>query len=189
MVTCIRARPTRPSGHLQPHPRATASYPPVHAQTACNGAARVQMTRRIETLVDFQPGDDAVVAIVALDADQHFRQINRDDGRSAGDTVLAAVRESLDDWEPPPVVVRQDGDNFVAAFVDVELEAIVQHAATIRRSFADKPLLGVSRPLDVRIGIALGRRTAPVRLVELAEAALTLAQTKGSPIEVADTWF
>jgi GGDEF domain-containing protein len=146
------------------------------------------MSSRAEFLLDVQRTlTCSTLTVLALDADQHFRQINREDGRAAGDSVLAAVQEALRLWSPAPAAILQDGDNFLAAFVDVDLGEFVREASEVRRHFSERTIAGVSRPLDVRVGIAQGSDGAQAGLlVELAEATLRLAQTSGQPIEVVE---
>ncbi len=133
-------------------------------------------------LVDAQ-NQAGIVSCLMLDID-HFKSVNDTLGHAAGDIVIKAfadiIQETIRDND---LVGRYGGEEFVVAMPGLtELEA-AQTADKIRISIMNKEFKEISKELRVTSSFGVSSTTSGIwasdRLVDIADQALYIAKTSG----------
>lgn len=91
---------------------------------------------QIEGLIEGCRREGRQLQLVAVDAD-NLKRINDDRGHMAGDRLLIAVAEALQEaCGPDAIISRHGGDEFVAAVVNLSNESLVRRLLAIRQKLA-----------------------------------------------------
>ena len=130
---------------------------------------------------------DLPLSVMMVDAD-HFKQINDQHGRHAGDEVLRGMAERLQHrMRPSDILGRVGGEEFAAALPEADGAVAVATAERVRRAIASEPFkIGNQRvAVTVSIGVAARRagQTDPDNLLRLADRALCVAKAHGNRVE------
>ena len=122
-------------------------------------------------------------ALLLVDVD-HFKRVNDEHGHDAGDLVLQqAAALLLNGVRNGDFVFRYGGEEMLVMLVEVDAEASLRIAESLRQRFADTEfLIGQGRHigLTVSIGVALyDQHPDPQYLIRRADQAMYLAKNKG----------
>jgi diguanylate cyclase (GGDEF)-like protein len=130
---------------------------------------------------------DLIFFLVDID---HFKAVNDELGHSAGDRVLAQMRERLEEvFRSTDYVLRWGGEEFLAVTRGSSRSDAPEIAERLRATIAAKPFVldgGQLLPKTASIGFAAFPFSALtwMQVVELADQALYLAKKGGR-----NTWF
>jgi diguanylate cyclase (GGDEF)-like protein/PAS domain S-box-containing protein len=146
-------------------------------------ANRALFTDRVAHALRRRERDSSVMAVLLLDLDD-FKTINDSLGHPAGDALLRAVSERLENLvRPGDTTARLGGDEFAMLLVDLPTEEAVVVAVERILATLAQPLVIDGREVfaHASIGIAFaGTQTSdPEELVRNADAAMYVVKTDG----------
>jgi diguanylate cyclase (GGDEF)-like protein len=124
------------------------------------------------------------ITILMIDID-HFKVVNDNFGHAAGDTVLRAVGNTLDNLvRAYDVAGRYGGEEFIVVASDLDREASGYYADRIRTAIAALNVSGETQPISVTasFGVAhtdLPQSCTPDRLMRAADQALYESKARG----------
>jgi two-component system cell cycle response regulator len=141
--------------------------------------------RRIEATIDQvigMHGPDADTAVIIVDID-HFKAVNDTYGHAIGDEVLRYVAGRLRGAADDRVALaRWGGEEFVLAGVGLDAAGVYALADEARRVVGATPFAtstGVTIPITVSAGCAIGHAAGFGAVLETADAALYEAKRTG----------
>jgi len=146
-------------------------------------ANRRQLDETLERHLAESQRTNTPISCAMIDVD-HFKRFNDDFGHDAGDAVLRAVGEALQQSvREGHLVFRYGGEEFLILMPGWELEAATERAEEIRLRIAALSLQHDGKALG-SITVSLGVATAPTQctqasLVRTADAALLRAKRAG----------
>jgi diguanylate cyclase (GGDEF)-like protein len=117
---------------------------------------QVAITREIDRVA--RAGEPALLLILDID---HFKRVNDTHGHAAGDLVLQAVANLLQESvRPMDTVARVGGEEF--AIILPNCPPAFGHAVTERiRSRVDQQLVAISPRQEIRVSLSIGGAFAP----------------------------
>ncbi len=120
--------------------------------------------------------------VIMLDID-HFKKVNDNYGHDIGDLVLVeSVKRIKAHLRPEDLLSRWGGEEFLILFKHTELDAALNVAERIRRTFAQKPIVvnEIEIPLSISQGIAEVATTIELpSAIRLADERLYQAKRMG----------
>jgi len=146
-------------------------------------ANRRQLEETLEQHLVESERSGAPISCAMIDVD-HFKRFNDDFGHDAGDAVLRAVGETLQQSvREGHLVFRYGGEEFLMLMPGIEPQAAAERAEEIRLRIAALSLHHGGQALGA-ITVSLGVATAPAQctqatLVKTADAALLRAKRAG----------
>lgn len=128
-------------------------------------------------------GGNSPLALLAFDLDD-FKRINDEFGHDAGDAVLVAFAERLNDLvRESDLVARLGGDEFMVLLTNISMAEEAEVVARKIMKGCEKPVNynGLDLPIKLSIGIALFPQHAStdLELLKAADLALYQAKSKG----------
>ena len=121
---------------------------------------------------------DTPVAVIKIDVD-HFRRINEDHGRDAGDEVLRRLVDVLRiECRTGDVVYRCEDEEFCVLLARTTTAEAGQVAERMRFAVS-RMALAVEEPLTVSIGVALGKGEHVAETMVRADEALSKSKHGG----------
>jgi len=146
-------------------------------------ANRRQLEETLEQHLSESERTGAPISCAMIDVD-HFKRFNDDFGHDAGDAVLRAVGETLQQSvREGHLVFRYGGEEFLMLMPDIAPQAAAERAEEIRLRLAALSLHHGGQALGA-ITVSVGVATAPAQctqatLVQTADAALLRAKRAG----------
>ncbi|MEM7341929.1 MAG: diguanylate cyclase [Actinomycetota bacterium] len=145
------------------------------------------LRHRIDDLLAQPGGEDEPLLVLYLDLDG-FKAVNDRHGHEAGDRVLVAVAERLDEVVPVgSLVARMGGDEFMVVVSGAAEDAGARLGAEVKARIAE-PVVDGARQLTVgaSVGLASGApgATGFEQLIRGADSAAYYAKANRSPVPV-----
>jgi len=140
---------------------------------------RLALMELLDTLrSNGHPDDEVALCFIDLD---NLKVVNDSLGHGAGDRLLAAVADQLDQAAECDVVARFGGDEFVVVCEGLGAGAALDTAERLLDAIERTHLPGVASQVSASIGVATAPRGAldPERLVRDADAAMYVAKQAG----------
>ena len=150
---------------------------------------RVAINETLPKLVDEARWHTSTLGVLSIDVDQ-FKQINDDFGHGVGDATILAIAKRLQGLlGADAVLVRLDGDEFMALVPEIDAEHLAELAADIVTALAEPiDVAGGTRVfVTASVGYALAPRDGARSddLVRRVELALDHAKAGGGGMAVA----
>jgi diguanylate cyclase (GGDEF)-like protein len=134
------------------------------------------------TAIFSSPDSQPTGAVLYIDID-NFKVINDKEGHFAGDHILCAISDLLDqNLDPPHLVARFGGDEFAALLRDVTAEEAVQIAEKLRKLVEQVASFPCKRPIPISVSIGLTyieRGIDSKEFLARADSALYSAKARG----------
>lgn len=138
-----------------------------------------------EDFVNMLPGIGKCASLLMVKPD-NFKQINDGFGHEAGDQVLNLMAIFLySELREDDICVRYRGDEFAAILIDTGMDEAVQRAETLRATFLNMDLSGITGKQGVAIRVSTGIAMYPDEadnsrdLVKIAYDKMMIARTGG----------